>query len=233
MKFWKYISTIGLKADDSFDFIRKVQLINRLCFLSTATATVFIPLIYFIGNYFYAAVLCGFAPLCGLYFFFSFKRLFFVALAWSQVVTLISVFWGSIETPGCGVEFFLIPLSLIPFTIVERTKICICFVGIAAGALVLSHILQETYQPHSVVAPFYTKLTYIIGIVSTFVLTSIIIVQFKITNQKYESIIEEQKLIVEIKNKDITDSIKYAKRIQTSLLPTEKYIERILSRKDK
>ena len=39
--------------------------------------------------------------------------------------------------------------------------------------------------------------------------------------------------IIEEKNKDILDSIRYAKRIQTSLMPTEKYIERILSDKHK
>ena len=36
--------------------------------------------------------------------------------------------------------------------------------------------------------------------------------------------------IIEDKNKDIMDSIKYAKRIQNSLMPTEKYIERILKK---
>jgi hypothetical protein len=34
----------------------------------------------------------------------------------------------------------------------------------------------------------------------------------------------------EEKNKSITDSIQYAKRIQQSLLPTEKYIEKSLKR---
>jgi hypothetical protein len=42
--------------------------------------------------------------------------------------------------------------------------------------------------------------------------------------------INEQKKIIEEKNKDIIDSINYAKRIQVSLLPTEKYIERVLRR---
>ncbi|HWY13312.1 MAG TPA: hypothetical protein VN026_18425 [Bacteroidia bacterium] len=41
--------------------------------------------------------------------------------------------------------------------------------------------------------------------------------------------IETQKRLVEEKQKDILDSIHYAKRIQTSLLPTEKYIDKILS----
>lgn len=44
-------------------------------------------------------------------------------------------------------------------------------------------------------------------------------------------IITEQKQIVDEKQKEIMDSIRYAKRIQTSLLPTEKYIERILNGK--
>ncbi|MBA2613316.1 MAG: tetratricopeptide repeat protein [Bacteroidetes bacterium] len=40
----------------------------------------------------------------------------------------------------------------------------------------------------------------------------------------------KQKRIIEEKNKDILDSIRYAKRIQNSLLPTEKYIERVLEK---
>jgi len=38
-----------------------------------------------------------------------------------------------------------------------------------------------------------------------------------------------QKILIEEKQKDILDSIRYAKRIQTSLLPTEKYIEKVLN----
>src|SRR5437868_15520896 len=38
---------------------------------------------------------------------------------------------------------------------------------------------------------------------------------------------------IEDKNKDIMDSMKYAKRIQVSLLHTEKYIARILNEKNK
>ncbi len=52
--------------------------------------------------------------------------------------------------------------------------------------------------------------------------------------QKANVIISLQKILVEEKQKEILDSIYYAKRIQTSLLPTEKYIERSLKKlKDK
>jgi tetratricopeptide (TPR) repeat protein len=39
----------------------------------------------------------------------------------------------------------------------------------------------------------------------------------------------KQKILIEEKQKDILDSIRYAKRIQTSLMPTEKYIEKVLN----
>ncbi|MES2762061.1 MAG: tetratricopeptide repeat protein [Bacteroidota bacterium] len=54
--------------------------------------------------------------------------------------------------------------------------------------------------------------------------------------QKQKMIIEQQKVMVdqafahlEEKNKEVLDSIHYAKRIQTALLPSEKYIERKLN----
>jgi tetratricopeptide (TPR) repeat protein len=49
--------------------------------------------------------------------------------------------------------------------------------------------------------------------------------------QKANLIITAQKLLVEEKQKEILDSIRYAKRIQTSLLPSEKYIHRSLNKK--
>ena len=44
---------------------------------------------------------------------------------------------------------------------------------------------------------------------------------------------EEQKKEIEEKQKEILDSIHYAKRIQTALMPTEKYIERVLNKSKK
>lgn len=56
--------------------------------------------------------------------------------------------------------------------------------------------------------------------------------RFKLTNRQ-KLTIEAKNKVIEEKNKDILDSIRYAKRIQTSLLPTDKFIDRILIKKDK
>lgn len=47
-------------------------------------------------------------------------------------------------------------------------------------------------------------------------------------NKKMNRIISEQKDMVEQKQKEILDSIRYAKRIQQSLMPNEKYISRVM-----
>jgi tetratricopeptide (TPR) repeat protein len=49
-------------------------------------------------------------------------------------------------------------------------------------------------------------------------------------NKAKNKIISEQKAIVEEKQREILDSIRYAKRIQTSLLPTEKYFDKNIKR---
>ncbi|HWY11834.1 MAG TPA: tetratricopeptide repeat protein [Bacteroidia bacterium] len=51
--------------------------------------------------------------------------------------------------------------------------------------------------------------------------------------QKSNKLLAEKNAEIEEKNKGILDSIRYAKRIQTSLLPTDKYLDRILTGKDK
>lgn len=59
-------------------------------------------------------------------------------------------------------------------------------------------------------------------LILTIVALSLIYSRFKLT--------KKQKLIIEEKNKEITDSITYAKKIQNSILPNESYISRELKR---
>lgn len=58
----------------------------------------------------------------------------------------------------------------------------------------------------------------IFALILTIIILFLIFQRFKST-QKQKKLIEEQKLIVEEKNKEITDSINYAKRLQDAILP--------------
>lgn len=62
------------------------------------------------------------------------------------------------------------------------------------------------------------------------VIIAIVAIKLLSLNRKANKLLKERNELIEAKNKDITDSINYAKRIQRSLLPTEKYIEKKLNR---
>lgn len=66
----------------------------------------------------------------------------------------------------------------------------------------------------------------VLGLVGIVVLL-LILYRGYIQKKKANHEITEQKRLVEEKQKEIVDSIRYAKRIQQSLMPTEKYIQRI------
>ena len=73
------------------------------------------------------------------------------------------------------------------------------------------------------------------GLVLVIAFSGFVFNRFRVT-QKQKVIIEQQKVLVdeaythlEEKNKEVLDSIHYAKRIQTALLTSEKYIERKLN----
>ena len=70
------------------------------------------------------------------------------------------------------------------------------------------------------------------GVIGFLLMIVVAVVSFRAFKQKQNAndIITEQKVLVEVKQKEILDSIKYAKRIQESLLQSNKYIERNLIR---
>ncbi|MBL7911338.1 MAG: hypothetical protein JNJ41_09820 [Bacteroidia bacterium] len=71
---------------------------------------------------------------------------------------------------------------------------------------------------------------FILGLIAVVIFAGVILRTLIIT-RKQKSIIEIQKKVVEDHQKEILDSIHYAKRIQTSLLPPEKYISKHLNNK--
>ncbi|MCB9365415.1 MAG: SpoIIE family protein phosphatase, partial [Flavobacteriales bacterium] len=67
----------------------------------------------------------------------------------------------------------------------------------------------------------------VLGSILGLIFTLLIFNRLQIT-RKQKLIIEEQKLIVEEKNTEILDSIKYAKRIQSAILPPDKLVKEYL-----
>lgn len=66
--------------------------------------------------------------------------------------------------------------------------------------------------------------------IGPFLLNIYVVWMFIKTRENAEQKINSQKEMLETKNKEITDSIQYARRIQNSLMPSDKYIARVMDR---
>lgn len=142
-----------------------------------------------------------------------------------------NIFYCSIEYPDAGVEYFLIPLGMLPLTVIENKNICIALNAIAAIAFFGTWYLKDKYVGHETVDIFYTKLTFVMTVAAVFALCAVILYQFRTVNYRYANIISEQKESLEEKHKEITDSIKYAARIQRSLITNDKYISKFINKR--
>jgi tetratricopeptide (TPR) repeat protein len=73
---------------------------------------------------------------------------------------------------------------------------------------------------------------------NSFIIGSIVVLAFSVLifrslqiNRRDKKMISVQKEKLELKNKEIMDSIRYAKRIQSALLPNDRYIDKILKKR--
>ena len=85
------------------------------------------------------------------------------------------------------------------------------------------HLLAESNRQELI------RNSFVIGFCITLILLFFILKVYR-QKQKANKLTEEQKVIVEEKQKEILDSIHYAKRIQTTLITSEKYINKALNK---
>ncbi len=91
-------------------------------------------------------------------------------------------------------------------------------------------ILKEKQEKETLVAQEKSRFQKIV--IFSVVSGLLLVVLFMIFILRSLRITKHQKIIIEEKQKEILDSIYYARRIQTSLLPTEKYIAKQIRRSD-
>lgn len=131
---------------------------------------------------------------------------------------------------GTG-KFYLIPLSILGFTLMkDRLKGLIVFLS-AFAAFFVAHFGPDYIDPIVKNSGNGDEVKFLINMSLIFLGTLYFILQLIDTNKRYEKAIVEQKETIEQQHKelmgthkDIQDSILYAKRIQTAILPSDEYL---------
>jgi serine phosphatase RsbU (regulator of sigma subunit) len=220
MQLYTTIINIGALPKDSLRLTKKINLINSFCFLTIVSTFLFLFHLFFIKDYNYLPIQLGVTIALLGSFVFSKYRNFQGAFYWVFIISVINLFFRSIEAPNSGVEFFLIPAALVVVLIMENRNKGIPLILLALVAFWLSYYLKDNYQPSHIISTYYTQITFIIILNVVFLICVLLLYQFKILNSNYEQIIATQAKHLQHKNKEITDSINYAKRIQQAKLPS-------------
>jgi phosphoserine phosphatase RsbU/P len=102
----------------------------------------------------------------------------------------------------------------------DNLRVTLIYVFLCALFMIGSIHYIENYPPHYDMEDWMRTFSYP-NILFVTLLIYLGVRLFKQENLKYASKIEEQKKILEEKNQEITDSINYAKKIQSALIPSE------------
>lgn len=142
------------------------------------------------------------------------------------VVVSLSISFFAITTGDNYSEALFIPLITMPLIVFRNKKTSFYYVLYILFLIITVKIIQPYFVPLVELSKQEALFFKTMNTVSAATVTYFITFYFKSENENFENKILKMHDTVTEKNKEITDSIKYAKRIQQTLLPTEKYIEK-------
>ena len=214
------ISNFGIKPELSSDKAEKMRLVNVICFLGVPICSFYTVLFAITSHYFHAFVF-----FCGLFIFVTpilvnaWKGL---KLSIPTATILIPVFWTFVtiisgRDTGFYLGFIVFCLPPILFFPTFRESLFYLWTGIIL--FVLSILGMMAFPPVDTF-PFVMAI-FLINLIMVFS-TIIIITYF------FKKELDESRVRVQEKNREISDSINYAKRIQYAMLPAENSFQKNL-----
>ncbi|HWY10191.1 MAG TPA: hypothetical protein VN026_02645 [Bacteroidia bacterium] len=165
------------------------------------------------------------APVFNAIGWLTFSKWFFT---FSPVVCLVIVcFYNSIEM---GDRFFFLTTATIPIILFRKTWLVYFIFYINLAVFLFTNWYQTTHEPIAKLPKNLAEVYWYFTLISVFAVLFYVFRYFRQGSEDHEKELEEKNDLITEKNKEITDSIKYAKRIQQTLMPNEKQIEKNLKR---
>lgn len=230
----KKILNIGVDSHYDASLKRKIRISNLIAVISVITMTSFIPLAIFLKKGVALYLLLFFLIVAITSFILHANKKHLVSFYFFTISGYL-YFVGSTLTFGLAsnMQYFMLVMCMIAVVMFDNKIVIKAFV--AAGIILFFGLLEfmKNRIGYINLPPGLENVQENVGkliLLLLFIITSIFFIFFKNENLSYQKEVLLQKEIIEEKNKDITASITYAKRIQQSLLTTEKYIEKNINR---
>lgn len=230
MGIWKYISNIGCNAQLDEAEQRRIRLLSQLNFISAVVLAIYLISQIIVGIYWFFPAIAVMVLFIIIDLWLLKVRLYAIAKHFAVLTVCCSISFFSLFTGDTYNEALFVPLITMPLLVFKNRKSSLFYFILIIGLIVAVKIGQK-YT--SSLLELSVEVTYFYRILNTVIaaaVTYFITFYFKSANERYEqNLIDMHDTVIE-KNKEITDSIRYAKRIQESLMPPEKYIEKSINK---
>lgn len=212
------ISNFGIKPELPSDKAEKMRLVNVISFLGVPICLFYVVLFGITSHYFHAFVF-----FCGLFIFIIpilFNAWKGLKLSIPVITISVPIFWAFVtiisgEETGFYLGFIVFCLPPILFFPTFRESLFYLWTGIVL--FVFSIIGLMIFPPVDIFT--FAKVLNLINLCTVFI-TIIIITYF------FKKELDVSRIKVQEKNREISDSINYAKRIQNAMLPAESFFQK-------
>lgn len=227
-KFWHKITNRGVTPYLDFNVRNKIRIFNSSIFV-IGSIYIFYTLVGCIRRQYLAASLTfiawGISAFC---LYLMRKRKYEFAYHITASLGIIFLFTFSLlygEANSTYIFFLFIPVAAL--VLFDNFKVCLIYFILTLISIVTVKYLFlkiPTYYPDE-------ELNKYLGFLNIFMTTSLLYLavrMFKYENLIYSNEINQQRDVIEEKNKDIVSSIHYAQRIQKALLASDSLLEKYL-----
>jgi hypothetical protein len=213
MKLWDKLSSIGIDKDMPHFTVRTIKLSNRLAIVisimliayvypSTLESVWLIPVIIISALLYPVTILLNKVKkhrAAGLY-------IIFLSLIVNMIMSII-------PGPGSGEIYYFIAIGLLPMLLLKKSRIIYGLTLLNALLFLVTFKLQTTIEP-LIHTPDNLKLFFLqVNIVIILILVFLCVLYFRTDTDHYERKLEDVNNILAQKNKEITDSIRYAQSL--------------------
>lgn len=221
----KNILNIGVSSVNSDSLNRKIRVSNLISFITIITMVGYTPVaisfqmtgLIIMNSLFLVSSFFG--------FFLHSKQRYNAAIYMTCTYALIyfvfgTIFYGLIS----NLHFFMLIMCLLAIALFESVLILRVFIALSVMSFFALLIGLKDKKGIIDLTEEMIKIQDVIGVVNLFILFIVTILFFSFfrrENVLFQKAILKQKDIIEEKQKEILDSINYAKRIQFSLLASE------------
>jgi len=228
-RIWQKVSRIGLREGEGVMNFREVIFLNRIMSITPVLMLFYMPLEIYLNGFATIHLLLMFMGFMMLPLLFNYFRWFAVARYYSFIIGICFII-GAGLTVGRGVNnhVALIPMSMLALILFKTNTERVLGLCFTITFYLLQQKLFQTTTPSIIVPPELLQSFSIIFFILSLLINFLIGHYFIAINREYEGIVIDQKDALADKNKEITASITYAKRIQSAILPPARLVKEYL-----